>query len=90
MKMDILFIGIICLAIIFLVLFLLVNKRLKRIKETKIEEFTAETERRCEKLKKDKERELQLFKENTDEKIKNLEKLLVDKERTLFEKEALL
>lgn len=87
MKMDILFIGIICLAIIFLVLFLLTNKQLKNIKETKIEEFTAETKRRCEKLKKDKEREFQLFKENTDEKIKNLEKLLIEKEKVLSEKE---
>ena len=85
--MEILFIGIICLAIIFLVLFLLTNKQLKRIKETKIEEFTVETERRCEKLKRDKEREFQLFKENTDEKIKNLEKLLVEKEKVLSEKE---
>lgn len=90
MKMDILFIGIICLSIIFLVLFLLANKRLKRIKETKIEEFTAKTKRRCEKLKKDKERELQLFRENTDEKIKNLEKLLVEKEKVLSEKDKLL
>ena len=85
--MDILFIGIICLAIIFLVLFLLTNKQLKNIKETKIEEFTAETKRRCEKLKKDKEREFQLFKKNTDEKIKNLEKLLIEKEKVLSEKE---
>ena len=85
--MDILFIGIICLAIIFLVLFLLTNKQLKNIKETKIEEFTAETKRRCEKLKKDKEREFQLFKENTNEKIKNLEKLLIEKEKVLSEKE---
>ena len=90
MKMDILFIGIICLSIIFLVLFLLANKRLKRIKETKIEEFTAETKRRCDELKKDKERELQLFKENTDEKIKNLEKLLVEKEKVLSEKDKVL
>lgn len=85
--MDILFLCIICLAIIFLVLFLLTNKQLKRIKETKIEEFTVETERRCERLKRDKEREFQLFKENTDEKIKNLEKLLIEKEKVLSEKE---
>lgn len=85
--MDILFISIICLAIIFLVLFLLTNKKLKRIKEVKIEEFTVETRRECERLKKDKEREFQLFKENTDEKIRNLENLLIEKEKVLSEKE---
>lgn len=88
--MEILSIIIICLAIIFLVLYISANKKLKRIKEIKIEEFTEETARECERRKENKEREFQHFKEVTEEKIQNLEKLLVDKERTLFEKEALL
>lgn len=88
--MEILSIIIICLAIIFLVLYISANKKLKRIKEIKIEEFTEETARECERRKENKEREFQHFKEVTEEKIQNLEKLLVDKERTLFEKEELL
>ncbi len=88
--MEILSIIIICLAIIFLVLYISANKKLKRIKEIKIEEFTEETARECERRKENKEREFQHFKEATEEKIQNLEKLLVDKERTLFEKEELL
>ena len=88
--MEILSIIIICLAIIFLVLYISANKKLKRIKEIKIEEFTEETARECERRKENKEREFQCFKEATEEKIQNLEKLLVDKERTLFEKEELL
>ena len=88
--MEILSIIIICLAIIFLVLYISANKKLKRIKEIKIEEFTEETARECERRKENKEREFQHFKEVTEEKIQNLEKLLVDKERTLLEKEELL
>lgn len=69
------------LIFIFAILYYTQYQLYKTLKETKIENFSAETTQLCEDIKAEKSRELVEFKQQTELRMEELEKLLSEKEK---------
>ena len=69
------------LIFVFAILYYTQYQLYKTLKETKIENFSAETTQLCEDIKAEKNRELVEFKQQTELRMEELEKLLSEKEK---------
>ena len=77
----ILIIPLFLLLIILIIYIILLNKQFKSLKENKIEEFTVDTIKKCEEIKKQKEREVENSTKILNNQLKGLQTLLSEKEK---------